>query len=93
MSTVKALCIATNFEYPPTLVFNIAWDYNQNVTAWDMHSGHGPASIDYIETCTEVTGDVAKEYLESYTKHYDRDKQATWELVSKEEFINNYYEG
>lgn len=95
MSTIKVCCVDSGEDYPYTLVFHEHADYNANVGAWDMHSGHGAASIEWVIEQKNAPNDVAKSLLDAYAFMYAGWGDHTpneYELVSVDEFVNQYWE-
>lgn len=94
MNTIKVCCVDHGDIYPPSLVFDTAWDdWNELVASWDAHSGHGGASIDWVEHHRQASDDVAQDILATYIKLYEpyQEEPVEYRLVGIDEFVNIYW--
>lgn len=95
MNKIRVSCVDSGEGYPYSLVFDFVADYNQNLSSWDMHSGHGSASIEWVEEQKDAPNDIAFELLDAYKHLYagwgDHTAQE-YELVSISELSANYWE-
>lgn len=94
MNTIRVCCVDHGDIYPPSLVFNIVADYNENLTSWDAHGGHSAASIDWVEHHRQASDDIAQDILATYVRLVSQyeEEPVEYQLVNIDDFVKQYWE-